>query len=473
VSYPYLIVPRPYQKKAMKRIYQRMRFGCFFKMGTGKTKTALDFVANMVWHGKLKRTLIVCKQEVFPVWEDEIEKNCPWLTYSFFTKEDNPDWKANVVFINYEYVAPRATKKVITRGKRKGKKVRRLNKERLEMIMEWGPECVIVDEGHRIKNPYSRRSKALHKLGKVCRYAIDLTGTPIGNKPLDLWSQFRFLVPELLNETYNEFKEEYARWGGFGGFKLIEYRNLDKLARLIRPYVLRVEKPPLPPKNWIERRVSLPAEARRIYKEMEEDFITTIEDKEVSVPIALAKLTKLCQIAGGFIRDNNGEDIHLHSEKLNMLLDITEELQEQGTKRVVIFARFRWEMKMIGDALKEQGWPVFYMTSDKKEKNKAEARKGKIKEWNGPDGGAFICQIASGSEGNNLQAANYMIFYSWDFSLINWEQAQDRIHRIGQTLPCYYYVLIAKGTQDARIYRLLAEHQAVAENFHRMVREAA
>jgi len=449
VSYPYKLKPRSYQLDTVKLIYRRKRFGVFYEPGTGKTKIALDFLGSMLYHKKIGTALIVAPLSVLSVWEDEIDKNWPdGLNYTVLRPGVSELWKnSRVIITNYDYA-----------------------RTRVRDLMLWSPDAVVLDESHKIKNPYARQSKMAHVLGNVCQYAVCLTGTPIGNRPLDLWSQFKFLVPGLLDLTFKDFKNRYAIWGGNGGFELRQYRNLKELAAIIHPYVKSLKKRDyldLPDKNFIEVPVEMGEDARKLYASMEKDFVAYVEKtKAIMAPIVLAKLTKLSQISGGFIRDTEAKkDYQLHRAKLEVLKGITDDLLDADVKRVVIFARFLWEIEEIKKLLAPD-WTTYQVSGEV-----PEAQRKLAQSLFTESGGAMICQISSGSLGSNYQAANYCIFYSFDYSHINFLQAQDRIHRIGQQLPCFYYVLMSKGTIDRRIYRILREKKNVADEMIRLVKE--
>jgi SNF2 family DNA or RNA helicase len=335
------------------------------------------------------------------------------------------------------------------------------------MLINWEPDIVVIDEGHRIKNPHSQRAKLCHRLGLVCEYAIDLTGTPKGNKRiLDLWSQFQFLVPGLLDSTFGDYKNRYGIRSGFGGFKIIKFRNVKGLSKILAPYIMRIKSEGLPEQVDIPYRVDLTPKAKAIYSQMAIQMLAELEEeKVVTAPIALAKMIKLRQIAGGFIRTNEGEDIEVHRCKLDALQEICEDLKESGVERVVIFAAFHWEIKRIREVLAND-WATYTLTG----KSKAMERKLAVSMYNS-NGGALIAQCSTGAETLNLQAGNYCIDYSTDYSYTNYVQRRKRIHRIGQTKTCFYYQLRAKGTLDASLYRAFGEHQEASDQFVKLLKE--
>jgi SNF2 family DNA or RNA helicase len=283
-----------------------------------------------------------------------------------------------------------------------------------------------------------------------------------------VWSQFKFLKPDLLEEKFKDFKEEYSIWRGFGGHEFHKYKHLDRLGKILRPFTSIRKKDLKVGKSFIEIPVVLPAEAKKRYREMDEDLITYVNSETaISAPIVLAKLAKLSQISGGFIKDTEtGKIFPLHRAKLEALKELTDSLLEQGEKRIVVYARFIYELEQIKELLAPD-WVTFSIRGGVtiQEQKLAESL---FKE----SGGAMICQIASGSESINLQSCNYTFYYSCDYSFINFQQSQDRTHRHGQkNHTCFYYVLLSKGTRDRAIYSILQGKRDMANSMIEMIRQ--
>lgn len=463
MSYNYTRKPRSGQLAAMKKWFRVKRLLLWADPGEGKTKVALDFIGTMISHGKAKRALVIApKTALAATWEEQIELDCPWIKYGIFHPDyPEPDWNLPLILTSYDYVKVRR-KKCPTR-----KKGYKRDTSCRDLLVNWEPDIVVIDEGHRIKNPHSQRAKICHRLGLVCDYAIDLTGTPKGNKRIrDLWSQFQFLQPGLLESTFSDYKDHYEIRGGFGGFQVFKYRDVKGLSKILAPYIMRIKSEGLPEQQDIPYRVDLTPKAKAIYRQMAEQMLAELEkEKVVTAPIALAKMVKLRQIAGGFIRTNEGEDIEVHRCKLDALQEICENLNESGVERVVIFAAFHWELNQIRETLADT-WPTYMLTG----KSSALERKLAVSMYNS-SGGAIIAQCSTGAETLNLQAGNYSIDYSTDYSYINHVQRRKRIHRIGQTKTCFYYQLRAKGTLDARLYRMFDEHQEASDQFVQLLNE--
>lgn len=462
MSYPYKLKPRESQLKAMKDIYRTKRRLIWGVPGVGKTKIAIDFIGVLLNRKKIKRALIIVPEKAIPVWEEQIQINAPWLPVQFFHSDSkNISWDTDgVILTNYEFFSPRSK----TYIRRDGEKDTYVNKHRRDAALLWEPELVCIDEGHRIKNPYTRSAKTVHLLGNVCEYAIDLTGTPTGNKKrLDMWSHFRFLVPDLLDGRFTKHKRRYGIYGGFGGFKLLKERNTKHLDKKIKPWITVIKKKGIEQKTFIPFPVILPPDAKKLYDQMEKDFLIYLDSKEIVASIALTKLAKCQQIAGGFIYDDKKQSHHIHNAKLEAVDEITEELKESGIKSCLIFARYLSEIDAIVSRVAKD-WVTYRITG----KESAKERKLAESMFN-EAGGIAVCQIATGSEALSFKNCDYEIFYSTDHSYIHFTQATYRIDRDEVTSPKFYYLLQAKGTVDSQIYRCHRENKSLADELRNFI----
>src|SRR5690606_20687268 len=101
---------------------------------------------------------------------------------------------------------------------------------------------IIADESHRIKTPGAQQSKAMGRLGQVAAYRLMLTGTPVTQNPLDLWSQYRFLDPSIFPRSYYAFRNRYAVMGGYQNYQIVGYRNLDELVEKAHKIAFRITR---------------------------------------------------------------------------------------------------------------------------------------------------------------------------------------------------------------------------------------
>lgn len=440
-----------HQEKALaKALKLNSSTALLMEPGTGKTRVVIEFCEVKAKKEGLRKVLVVAPLGVLSTWEDEIET---WLTLP-----------RSVIRLTGSVKERKAKLKELSRKKPDRLTFILVNYEVIiklkEELKAWGPQCIVADEMHYIKHHTAGRSKVLHYLGPYARWRFGLTGTPITNSPLDVFSQYKFLDPKIFGTRWTAFKYTYAVWGGFGGFKLLRYKNLNKLQKKVHSIAFQCgkEELDLPDRTDQIIRVYPSPKTVRIYKQMAEEFIAEIEEMGTvaTASIILTKMLRLSQITGGFVKDENGQEIAIGREKLDVLRDLLISYVVEGEK-VVIFARFRWELAQIKKLCNELGIKSVVFGR----KGGDEAKK-QFKE--DPSIKVFISQIASGGIGiNELVAAHIGIFYSLDYSSDHLTQAKDRLHRPGQKQNVLYIYLLMDRTLDMQIYRRLQSHQNLAD----------
>lgn len=336
-------------------------------------------------------------------------------------------------------------------------------------LVEWlvshhAPRTMIVlDESQRIKTPSARRTKALWALGKRCRFRRILTGTPLTRGYEDLYAQFRFLDPAVLGyRTYAEFKAQHCNMDA-NGWKILGYRNVNQLLARIAPVTFRARKDEcleLPAKVYDRVTVDLSPEQRRLYEQLRDEYLLWLDnDEPLEIAMAITRLLRLQQIIGGHVGTTT-EDLRPLDPCPRM--DMTFELAEtalESDQRVVIWARFQAECRALAARLAPLG-PVAVYHGGESHADRAAALKAFQDDRTTP---IFIGTQAAGGTGLDLTAASTVIYYSNAFSYEDRAQSEDRCHRIGQTRRVTYYDLVAPGTLDARILRVLANRRSLAE----------
>lgn len=447
--------PRFYQAQALKRAFQSGgRYGLFLKPGTGKTKIAIDFCAALFLQQKASVVLVVCQLTGWPVWESELLKHCavPYRLVMLPRGSRSqvealnllePDGtRLTFILINYE-----ATWRI------EG------------ALVNLDPHVLICDEAHKIKNRSAKQSRCIHRLVQALDpYRLMLTGTPIANAPLDVFSQYMAIDDSVFGRRWAPFVNRYAIFYGYYNRK-VKYKNLGDLRRRARTKATVLTKEEcldLPTRSYEHLTVRLDEKARKAYDEMDADFITFLDTNETATAaIKLTQMLRLSQLTGGFITAETGELRQVGSEKLDALETKLDELINAGEK-VVVFARFRWEIDKIEELCSNNSWKSWklYGYADAKLKREASYFYQRFQAHSGP--AVFIAQTQAGSLSIELYAAAYAIFYSFDYSLITWEQCHDRIHRSGQTRKVTYYYLIADQTLDIDIWNALHYKKGVA-----------
>src|SRR5690606_22866094 len=217
---------------------------------------------------------------------------------------------------------------------------------------------IIADESHRIKTPGAQQSKAMGRLGQVAAYRLMLTGTPVTQNPLDLWSQYRFLDPTIFPRSFYAFRARYAVMGGYQNYQVVGFKNLDELvekAHKIAFRITRAECLDLPPEIPQNVPVTLGSRARTVYREIEEQALAMLDGGAVSTPNILTQLLRLQQVTGGHVNTDTGATVQVGTEKLEACMDLVEDLLSHDARKVVIFCRLIPEIKAILSACQKAG----------------------------------------------------------------------------------------------------------------------
>lgn len=312
---------------------------------------------------------------------------------------------------------------------------------------------VAIDEVHKCKNPSSQQGKGILKVQPECRIAM--TGTPLMNNPLDLYIILKWLGYE--KHAFYAFKKHYCVFGGYGGYEIMGYRNLDELREQLDSIMLRRLKKDvldLPEKTHINEYVEMTPKQEIIYKEVTAQIRANIDQiKMANNP--LAELIRMRQATGytGILSSTIKE-----SAKLDRMEELVDEAVENG-KKVVIFSNWTQMTLPIYNrlAVKYHGT---YITGEVDSDQRAEH----VKRFQEDDDCKFVVgTIGAMGTGLTLTAGTVEIFMDEPWNRANKEQAEDRCHRVGTKENVTIYTLICKGTIDERINELVEKKGQMAD----------
>lgn len=308
----------------------------------------------------------------------------------------------------------------------------------------------------------------MHQLGDQARYKLILSGTPVQNNAIDIYSQYRFLDPTVFGKNFYQFRNRYAIMGGFNRRQIVGYKDMDDLIRREHSIAFRITKEEaidLPEQTFEVRHIQMDKKLADLYQRIKRDSYAEIETGgQITATTVLTKLLRLQQIAGGFLATDDAAKPQLVSTaKLEALSDIVQDYVVDGGKKLVIFARFVPEVKAIIDLMKK-------VLPDRK---KAVSIYGEIKKEDrgaivqqfqtDPDTVVFVGQIDTAGTGVTLTAADTCVYYSKNFNYAAYEQSLSRIHRIGQRNTCTYIDLVMEKTVDEMINKALAKKEDIAK----------
>lgn len=445
-------------------------YALLFEMGCGKSLTAVAITGQLYLQGKARRVLVVAPLAVVPVWPREFRD------YAGFDFTVTP----------LEGSAEKKRRLLAGLGEAPGLQVAVVNYEsawRMEKeLAAFAPDVIICDESQRIKDPTSKQSKAIQRLGAGSKYNLILTGTPVTNSPLDFYGQYAFLDPSVFNEpSWYTFRAKYAILGqevnystGKRYTRVIGYRSLPELVGRAHSVAYRVTKEQcldLPEAIDQYLYCDLEPGARRAYNALRRESVAELEGlPSISTRHVITRLLRLSQIAGGFVRldvdgfeddPDAGKLKEVSRAKLKLFGEAAGELLEAG-KKVVVFARFTAEIRAILEVLGRLCGASAVRLIDGSVPG--DARGAAVRDFQeAPAVRAFVAQIQTAGLGITLTAADTAIFFSYDYSYANYAQAKARIHRIGQRSACTYLHLVARDTVDEDVLTALQHKGNVAD----------
>jgi len=459
---------RPYQQTGLNWIGNMTRFNfglCLADdMGLGKTIQVIAFLLYLKekFPNNPGSTLIACPTSVLFNWYRELKRFAPDLEVIL---HHGAKRLKNAIDIP-EFLKPHRIY-LTSYG------TLRNDIDFLETVEFSG---IIIDESQNMKNYASKQTRAINKLKS--QYRICLSGTPIENRLLELWSLFNFLNPGLLG-IRGEFQEKFI-------LPIERFQNqevADKLKLIISPFIMRRVKSDksiindLPEKNEMKIYIELSEAQVKLYKELVETTLEQIDDistdKRKKTGVILGLLVKLKQICNHpnqylkIITTSIDEDVKMkeiisQSHKLERLIEMTDEVISNGEK-ILIFTQFT----KMGDLLQKifeykYKFKILYFHGSVPEKKRREI----VDEFQSPDTESppiLILSLKAGGTGLNLTQGTAVIHFDRWWNPAVEDQATDRAYRIGQKSVVNVYKFITNGTIEEKIDSLLEEKRDLAD----------
>ncbi|WP_270852274.1 DEAD/DEAH box helicase [Clostridium tertium] len=420
---------REYQVKGYNwlRTIENLGFGGILAddMGLGKTIQTITLLLS----NKNKKSLIITPTSVVYNWKSEFEKFADTLNVGVIHGSVSERNKVKDDYKEYDVL-------LTTYGT-------------LRSDYKWYEDkkfdFCIIDEAQNIKNKKSKVSDLVKSIKANCKLA--LTGTPIENNLLELWSIFDFIMPGYL---YNE--ERFK-----GKFLSGDDESLKELKELISPFILRrlkedvldelpdkIEKEYLIPMTFSQKQIynSYMKEVKKKIKENKK-----IKDNKIVILSYLTKLRQLCLDPSLLIDDFKEE-----SAKIKAVKEIIKETIDSN-KKIIIFSQFTSVLKKIGNKLEEDDINYLYLDGS----IKAKERINLVDEFNNRDKNIFLISLKAGGVGLNLTSASVVVHFDPWWNPAVQDQATDRAHRIGQKNIVEVIKLISKDTIEEKIIKLQEE----------------
>ncbi len=437
---------RPYQKAGFNwllRLHQTGCHGCLADdMGLGKTLQTLSLLQHLKATGELKTSLLIAPVVTLANWESEMARFTPDLKscrHAGTERLDSAEGFAEYDLIIVSYHTLRND---------------------VDIFLDFEFDYIVLDEAHYIKNAGSRIFKAVRSLKS--RHRLSLTGTPLENNTMELWSQFSFLTPGLLGSS----KEFYNRFA-----QPIEKKKDDEALTVLRdtvsPFMLRRRKEDvlddLPPKEIIIHYSDMLPGQEALYNRYRDFYRARvkglIDDKGLagsSVEI-FQFLLKLRQLAIYPPMTGDADAMALSSGKMDALRDVLDEVLQEDHK-ILIFSQFLGSLDAMGDFCRTQHWDYSRITGQTADRAE-EIRRFQEDE----DVRIFLLSLKAGGVGINLTAADYVVLFDPWWNPAAERQAIDRAHRMGQKRKVISYKMITRGTIEEKILRMQEEKTALMD----------
>lgn len=465
-----------HQVRGASELVARKRYFITFDMGCGKSATTMAAAQHLYHERLVDLMLVVCPISVFGSWERQLDRflACPYRFIRFGrTKRERLTafddiktirrvlpWKRLIVLcVNYEAL--------------------RIHERDLIKLK---PGMVVFDESTYIKNRSAQMTKSAARISRAAEYVTALTGTPISNDVGDLFGQLHVVSPGFLGNDYWAFIREFATFGGYKNKEIVGTKNLKALDWIMRRCSYRVRKEEvlnLPLLTQETREIELEGEQQEAYGKAESDFYFAVEavrkrvqelqgkdDPEarkelvtVLIRNAMSRLLRCQQIAGGHCRGEDGEMIYWPGNpKVREMVEIA---SQAGDQKVVVFSRFVENLLQGQKALREAGIDaeVYYGGTPHEGRARIE------NEFLRPDAKfrVVLVQVKTGGFGIDFSGASVAIFYDNWFSWSVRDQAQSRLHRLGQTRNVLCWDLVASRTVDEKVLETVLSKRSLSE----------
>lgn len=463
--------PYKHQLEALEQSRDKRVYALLMEMGTGKTKVIVDTCSYLFGLGKINGLMVVAPKSICTNWaKKEIAAHLPdhierrvvlWRSSSdSFEKElahlsKVEPMKLHVLVINIEALAT-------DRGYKAAEK-----------FLKGHDALFAIDESTIIKNPTATRTKRAIKLGSLASYRRIMTGTPVTQSPLDIYSQFGFLDPDILQcGSFYGFRNQYAvlrkrHVNGRTFDEVVGFQRLEELKNLLKPHSYRALKREcldLPDKIYTVRQVEPSELQRKYYNQIRDDALAMLDDGTiVAAPLVITQLLRLRQALCNIAPASEGGPAVTIDDQNPRLDAVLELLGEAGNQKVIIWANFVPSIKLLNEGIgKEFGREkVAYISGEVPALRRQEIVE-QFQDLSHPLQ-YLVMQTRTGGYGLTLTAATLVIYHDNDWSLEVRLQSEDRAHRIGQKNSVTYVDLVATDTVEEKILASLLSKQELAD----------
>jgi SNF2 family DNA or RNA helicase len=441
--------PFPYQREAFESIKDLEYAAVFHEQGLGKTKIAIDTLLYWLETSSIDTVLVVTKKQLVQNWKKEFKIHT-YIKPAILTSDR----------INNRFVFLSPSRVIITNFE-----VLVAEKEQFILFLNVRNVAIVIDESAKLKNPETKLTKVYFELAPLFKKRLIMTGTPVANRPYDIWAQIFFLdFGKSLGKNFYDFKAKTDLTSDLSNNQFLQESFEHELALIfekISNFSVRETKNSgiieLPDKIFIREEVKLTKEQRDLYNHIREELqIEVVKDGKKTIDdssVIVKRLLRLVQaVSNPLLVDESYEGKSAKEEVLAKLID---SILANGEK-CIVWTSFIENVDYFNKIYSQVGSVKIHG------KMKIADRNRSVEKFYLPDYKVLFATPASAKEGLTLTEANHVIFYDRGFSLDDYLQAQDRIHRISQTKTCYVHNIIANETIDDWIDLLLEAKQNAA-----------
>jgi SWI/SNF-related matrix-associated actin-dependent regulator 1 of chromatin subfamily A len=434
--------PLPHQREAIQYVIDTPSAAIFDEQGLGKTKIVIDAFCELMRTGAIDAALVVAPMSLVFNWEAEVRKHSRLIPVVLRGSKREKKYRfmtgANFYLVNYEALASQ--------------------RDIFRKLVDSRRFAVALDESTRIKTPTTQAAESVFAVTENAVRRVIMTGTPIANRPADLWSQFFFLDRgELLGTDYAAFvaRTDPDSETAEDDLRALSVKIMASSIRRLKDDVLE-----LPDKTYIAHSIELAGPQLEMYTRCARDLVVELRALSGDAYIheidnVLEKLLRLVQIAS-----NPGLVDPLFPApvaKLDHLEHLVGDLLTRHEK-VIVWSSFVENIECICRRLSEyEPFKIHGGVSAEERASIVPAFQDSARHT------VLVANPAAAREGLTLTRASAAVYVDRTFNLVDYLQSQDRIHRIGQDRPCEIHKLVAKHTVDEYVDAVIAAKSSVAD----------
>jgi SNF2 family DNA or RNA helicase len=437
----------PHQARAVDKLLPLKLGALFMDMGTGKTRTAIELVIRR--QARLSRVVWFCPVSLKLTIAYEIEKHARGEAVCVFDDETRQGAIPEAFWYVVGVESMSSSDRVVLAVH--------------DLIDQ--DTFVIVDESSYIKGPSSIRTQRITSLAERARYRLLLTGTPLSQGVEDLYAQMRFLDWQILGyKSFYAFADAHLIYSDKFPGMVSGTRGVKEITDRIEPFVFQITKAEsldLPEKLYDAVYFGLTQPQRDAYEQAKYEILLGVPEDLIDSYTIFRLFTALQQIVSGFW-NREGQLLEFFHQRIEQLMHITGAVPDG--EKVIVWCKFVHSLAAIAAALETEhgaGCTARYYGELSEQERDAE-----ITRFRGP-ARFLVATQATGGHGLTLTEAHYAVFYENGFKYSERMQAEDRIHRIGQTEKVTYIDLVARWSIDERIQAALARKEDVVKSFKR------